>query len=753
MAEDPKKKAEDAAKALKDIGEITGALEDGFRELTSRLTDIVDEIKEGSIELTNFNNITRDITRSIRSMSKINEDLIKNQVALNNRKLTTKQVDEQINKVEASRIVLTSRLSALQSKINDEAGATAAQKKELITLELAIREVSQEVAERFKEQRIEAEKLEISIININKSLGLAGNILKVAENLLNKLGLGALNNVINFKQINQQLQTQANLLTNNGQNILGFSGKVKIAGNAVKLLGIELFKSLSDPLVIGGLLITLFKKLIEAGFKADTQVTNLSKSMAISKNEATLIRDRFIEIQNSGDSLFETTQNLVAAQLELADAFGTTRGFTERQVRDQVYLTKQIGLSVDEAKGLQQLAMANGLNADQLVNSTIKQTAALARQTGIQLDNKKILGDIAKVSGQIRLQYQNNPELIAAAVIQTQKLGINLEQAAKMSEHLLNFEESIGDQIAAELLTGKDLNLEKARLLALNGDIAGAGAEILRQVGSAAEFSALNIVQQQALAKAVGMTTDELANSLVQQQNLNNLGASTRQQVEDQIAAAEKLGDVNKVRMLENSIGNEAEAKAALDRIDAQTKFNLAIEKVQSMIANLVDGPMGRMLDKIISFISNTAVLKTILVSIAAIMAGMAVSMASTAIAWAIMNPIGALVGLGVAAAVGAAVALSDGAVDSKGLVVGSYNKGQITPIAQGAADDNVIFTTNKPTSSPAGGNASIDVGELVRRQDKTNDLLDKLLNKESSIYTDSTKTGTATHIGTYKIQ
>ena len=753
MAEDPKKKAEDAAKALKDIGEITGALEDGFRELTSRLTDIVDEIKEGSIELTNFNNITRDITRSIRSMSKINEDLIKNQVALNNRKLTTKQVDEQINKVEASRIVLTSRLSALQSKINDEAGATAAQKKELITLELAIREVSQEVAERFKEQRIEAEKLEISIININKSLGLAGNILKGAENLLNKLGLGALNNVINFKQINQQLQTQANLLTNNGQNILGFSGKVKIAGNAVKLLGIELFKSLSDPLVIGGLLITLFKKLIEAGFKADTQVTNLSKSMAISKNEATLIRDRFIEIQNSGDSLFETTQNLVAAQLELADAFGTTRGFTERQVRDQVYLTKQIGLSVDEAKGLQQLAMANGLNADQLVNSTIKQTAALARQTGIQLDNKKILGDIAKVSGQIRLQYQNNPELIAAAVIQTQKLGINLEQAAKMSEHLLNFEESIGDQIAAELLTGKDLNLEKARLLALNGDIAGAGAEILRQVGSAAEFSALNIVQQQALAKAVGMTTDELANSLVQQQNLNNLGASTRQQVEDQIAAAKKLGDVNKVRMLENSIGNEAEAKAALDRIDAQTKFNLAIEKVQSMIANLVDGPMGRMLDKIISFISNTAVLKTILVSIAAIMAGMAVSMASTAIAWAIMNPIGALVGLGVAAAVGAAVALSDGAVDSKGLVVGSYNKGQITPIAQGAADDNVIFTTNKPTSSPAGGNASIDVGELVRRQDKTNDLLDKLLNKESSIYTDSTKTGTATHIGTYKIQ
>jgi len=48
MADDPKKKADDAKKSLEEISEITGVLEEGFRALTSRLADIVDEIKEGT---------------------------------------------------------------------------------------------------------------------------------------------------------------------------------------------------------------------------------------------------------------------------------------------------------------------------------------------------------------------------------------------------------------------------------------------------------------------------------------------------------------------------------------------------------------------------------------------------------------------------------------------------------------------------------------------------------------------------------
>jgi hypothetical protein len=64
---------------------------------------------------------------------------------------------------------------------------------------------------------------------------------------------------------------------------------------------------------------------------------------------------------------------------------------------------------------------------------------ALAKQTGIQLDNKEIVEEVAKVSGQLRLQYANNPKLIAKAVVQTEKLGISLETAANAAKGLLDF--------------------------------------------------------------------------------------------------------------------------------------------------------------------------------------------------------------------------------------------------------------------------------------------------------------------------
>jgi hypothetical protein len=98
----------------------------------------------------------------------------------------------------------------------------------------------------------------------------------------------------------------------------------------------------------------------------------------------------------------------------------------------------------------------------------------------------------------------------------------------------LNLKTSIENELSAELLTGKALNLERARGLALNGDSVGAAKEMLAQVGSAADFQNMNAIQQEAIAKAIGMSTDDLANSLVTQENLSKLGDGTRKQIEEQ---------------------------------------------------------------------------------------------------------------------------------------------------------------------------------------------------------------------------
>ena len=481
---------------------------------------------------------------------------------------------------------------------------------------------------------------------------------------------------------------------------------------AIKSTGKSLASSLSDPLVSIGLLVKGFKMFLELGLQADTQVTNLAKSMAVSKDEAALVRGRMVEIQNSSDNILMTTKNQVEAQLELADAFGATRGFTEQQVADQVLLTKNIGLQADEAAGIQQLAQANSVTAEQVTGSVVKQTAALARQTGIQLNNKKIIGEVAKVSGQLRLQYANNPKLIAQAVIQTEKLGVSLEQAAQAAHSLLDFESSIENELSAELLTGKELNLERARLLALNGDSAAAVAEMNKQLGGSLEFSKMNVIQQEALAKSVGMSADELANSLVYQENLNKLGSQTRKQVEEQIELAKQQGDQDKVNLLQKSLGSEKTANDALKELSAQEKFNAAMEKLKAMVGSLVEGPAQKFVDMLSKLAQNATLLKITFGAIAGILAAIAASAIVTAF---VTNPIGASIGL--AAGLGAAYALhqatkvQDGMIDPKGGLVVSGGKGSI----QLDPKDSIIAGTNLTggKQSSTGYNNSNEIREL----------------------------------------
>ena len=77
---------------------------------------------------------------------------------------------------------------------------------------------------------------------------------------------------------------------------------------------------------------------------------------------------------------------------------------------------------------------------------------------------------------------------------------MELSKVDDIAGSLLNFESSIKDELAAELLIGKNINLEKARQAALNNDLETVATEIAKQAGSAAEFGEMNRIQQDAFS-------------------------------------------------------------------------------------------------------------------------------------------------------------------------------------------------------------------------------------------------------------
>jgi hypothetical protein len=226
-------------------------------------------------------------------------------------------------------------------------------------------------------------------------------------------------------------------------------------------------------------------------------------------------------------------------------------------------------------------SMALGETYEGYVESMMGTIKAQKFENNLALNAKKIMLDINKATDRTKISIEGGSAGIAKAAVEARKLGVSLDDVTKIADSLLNFEQSIEDELSAELLTGKQLNLEEARRLALNNDFEGVAREINNQIGSAAEFSEMNRIQQEAMAKAVGMTADQLASALVEQEALKAVGHDLiGEEKEAYEAAKAKYGAEEAAKMLkEGQLEQLVEEKSLADERQAQMdKFNSALE-------------------------------------------------------------------------------------------------------------------------------------------------------------------------------
>jgi hypothetical protein len=667
---------------LNNIKDDVADIDKGFSGILGEIKAIVGELEKG-------NKNTRDATKAFKGLESIASKLKYDQQGYNDLNLDQLKTEKRKLGILENQARAAAKKIAKDKGIRDLANANLSTLTNITEEERAILAAAQdnfdvyEQTNKLLKERIKEEK------KLERRLGATGAILA---------GIGKIPIVGPLLKTNEALDAAREKAKAGGNSF-------QVMGAAAKSIGSNLLSSLADPLVSIGLLVKAFQLFIKLGLAADKQIVDLQKSMAISRSEAESVRDRFMEITressksaDEGERLLVTQKNLVEAQLELANAFGATRGFTERQLKDQILLTKQMKFTAEEAAGIQQLAMANGLTADQTTAAILKQTVALSKQTGIQLDNKKIIGEVAKISGQLRLQYGNNVKQLAAAVIQSNKLGFSLEKTKQIAEQLLNFEESIENELSAELLIGRDLNLEQARLLALNGKSAEAVALMAQQMGGSAEFSKLNVIQQESLAKALGMSADELANSMIHQEHLNKLGSKTKQQILERVDALKAAGKTEEANALMAATNSEKDAQNALKSLDAQDKFNVAVEKLQALLGTIVEGPAAKFVDMLGGLASDSDKLLSVFRSIGAVIAS-----------FSLAKMIGQLL---IASSIQAILAA--GAITwASGITLGIGIAAVLGGIAIGMASLNNAIDTAKSASTPSKG-ANFATGGVV---------------------------------------
>ena len=114
-----------------------------------------------------------------------------------------------------------------------------------------------------------------------------------------------------------------------------------------------------------------------------------------------------------------------------------------------------------------------------------------------------MLKDIAASSETVAKFTKGTGENLFEAAVIARQFGDNIDSVAKSARGVLDFESSIQAELEASVLLGQQINLQRARQLALNKDLVGFQDEIKNQLGDIGDFSELNVFQQEALAKAL----------------------------------------------------------------------------------------------------------------------------------------------------------------------------------------------------------------------------------------------------------
>lgn len=556
-----------AARLAEEGRNLTSELEDqlGIRrrlnDYDKALLDITRSIsrsaQENNVELARSGKLSNEIAKAERISLDLKREIAILEATLGDE--LSEQVDNanKVAKINEERRRLSKEIAQQEKSITDEKGninekileevATLRNKRngldeELIETTKLLDEDGKRLAiakdaEFLQRESIALKKAEEARqVKINQNLGLTGAIL---DNL-NKAGLRAFGglglNLGTFQDSIKKTTEEAEKLAeklegDKGKGLTAFQKKLKVfqvtAIGASKALG----SALLDPLTVAKMLTDQFTAI-------DKAAVELSRTTGQSFGALDGFTGRFATAVDLAEVITSETKQ---------SGLNANNIFSKDVLAGAAEFKNLVGGSAEEIAGLLSLTAATGMSTDLIQESIVDTTSAFNGANRAAISQRQVLQDVLTTSNSIKASLAGNPTALAEAATAARRLGLSLSEVDSIASSLIDFESSITAELEAQLLTGRNLNLSKARELALSNDLAGLSNEIFKNQVSVAEFSQMNRIQQEGLAKALGMSRDQLANMAFQQAKLNGL-------TDEQAAAAAgvSLSDMQRASAMES---------------------------------------------------------------------------------------------------------------------------------------------------------------------------------------------------------
>ena len=753
-------------------------IRDAVGEIQKQFRRVNVQIGEGTTEATRINRVFSSIANAADQVNKLQNEVTS----------STKATSDAIKEANKQRNIGTQLQSKIDNLLIDAAktsGEEAENLKQRAFYLAEARDQAQEMAKAFDKIAEDSASLDKSAGFFNDLSAIVGDIpgLRKLAGPFQDAAKAAKETALNNAKTGESMST----LTA-GTKAFGKS----VAAAAKKFLPLLIVKTIADIIKF---IVSLFKS-------ANEETVSIAKNLGISKDQASILREQLAITASDSGKLFVTTEKIVEAQSKLANELQRGGTFTKENLKAQLMLTSRLGASEETAMKLTARAEAFGKNAYEGVdainnlNNNLKSSGESTATIG------QILGEVAKASGQIAASFGFSNEAIAKGVIQVRKFGLNLSQASNIANSLLDFETSIGNELEAELLLGRQFNFERARTLAATGDIAGATQEVMKQMkGLTAEQRRSPIIMK-SLAGAIGLSVDELQDAymletdrgrqmeerLKKESQYQDFVRKTTIDLKRQGLAGEdlraRLKELNAEEARRLGIEN-----ARLDQLEGnvtlQQAFNESLDKAKDSFSKFANsGALDKLTDLLIDFVDRASQVGFMG---ALFGRGSSKEMKEAAFSKGVQNyqktddkTKGLQMALGTLAAnnaltqdnlnkfiqeTGADTAKVKEIIDRRSQpgIVGSSQQKQYQSIK---LDDFTIQPHPKDTLVMAGGtklgvdnqpqnnSLAVDMPSIKKDTEKTNQLLEKLIaavERGGNVYMDSNKVGRSLVLGTYQ--
>ena len=396
-----------------------------------------------------------------------------------------------------------------------------------------------------------------------------------------------------------------------------FSGATKMLSDGMKSIGGELaegpIQNLTKPIsgllekipLVGGLLggvVDLMATFMDYATNANSQFVKMGRELGLTADESQKLANNFSNYANSTNDVFLNSKKLYEAQIGLSKQLGTTAILSNEILSTNIRLKDVLGLEEDIQANIAQTSVITGKESQNIVGNVIAQVNNLKKAGLATQDYKAVLKEVSNLGGYLGLTFAKYPEKLTKAVLQTKAMGLELKQLDAIADSFLDYESSITKEMEAQVLTGKDINLNKAREAFLNNDLVKAAEEITKQVGSVDEFLKMDRIRAESLAAAFGMSRDTLADMLKKQTFLGKIGAKGNENAQQQYELAKKtFGTMSDITNEQEKQQYQALASGA-----ANERLAALIEKIKQGFTDLISNSgVSEFIDKAIDFMSN----------------------------------------------------------------------------------------------------------------------------------------------------